>query len=376
MRRLLALGLLAASAFVHACSNGSSPADASADSAVVDGSADGGVDSLVTSFVVTGCNRIEGRDWDAGANPSSANVPQLQQTFADIAAITPRPKQFFFTGDLVLNERSGTKELVGQLDGWSALYAQGPLAGAIDLVPLPGNHELLALVKTEVSNPPADGAWTAWLARNHFDRHAGNGPTNAAPNPDALADDQSALSFSFEADGQHYIVLNTDTWTTTPDPATGSTQVGWIALAWLKADLAAAEASPSVRNVFVFGHKPLVSPGKSTSGEAAINPALVAEAEAALDASAKTRAYFCAHAHQWDLRRLPGTRGVWQVVAGNGGSTLDSSWKASPRYFGFTEIKVYESGRIGLVSHERPVPSPYNGPTVPATAGTERPLTP
>ena len=54
-------------------------------------------DPVVYSFVVVGCNRIDKEDVDLSKNPSTANVVQLNRTFADVAALTPKPNFFFKT---------------------------------------------------------------------------------------------------------------------------------------------------------------------------------------------------------------------------------------------------------------------------------------
>ena len=155
-------------------------------------------------------------------------------------------------------------------------------------------------------------------------------------------------------------MLNTDTWTTTPDGSTQSTQIGWVALHWLENDLAAAQQNPALTAIFVLGHKPVVSPLGQTSAADAINPALASAVAALLDGTDKVKGYLCAHAHQWDAAKLPGKRGVYQIVAGNGGSRLESGWNVAAPYFGFTEVRVYGSGKVGVTSWQRPVPSPYD----------------
>ena len=341
---------------------------------------DGGADSLAASFVFVGCNRLQKADWSPQQNPSSANLPELQQTFADVSALTDKPHYFFFTGDLVLSLQQDTTNLTSQLDAWAAVFKADPLSASVPLVPLVGNHEMLykdATLGAELSNGPADAVWTAWLTRQAFDSHAGNGPTTAGSNADALQDDQSKLSYSFDDSGNHYVVLNTDTWTTTADSSTQSTMIGWVALQWLTADLGAAQANPSVKSVFVFGHKPILSPTGSTAEADAINPVLASGMASLLDATPKVKGYLCAHAHEWDARHLPGSRGVYQIVAGNGGSRLESGWNVATPFYGFTEARVYTSGRVGIVSHQRPVPSPYTAsPAMPATAAAELTIAP
>lgn len=185
-------------------------------------------DTVRYSFVYLGCNRLQDSDWKPmkETNPSSANVPQLQQTLADIGGLNPSPQLFFFVGDLVLNlEPDDGKTLQKQLDAWTLLYNASPPAGKIPLMPLPGNHEMLQQLSQQ-----------------------------------------------------------------TP----------------------------------------------------------------------KVKAYLCAHAHEWSAIQLGGAGGVWQVVAGNGGSPLEHSWNPpGGPFYGFTLVKLYTSGQVSVTSFQRPVPDPY-----------------
>jgi hypothetical protein len=338
----------------------------------------GGGDAVASSFVFVGCNRLSNGDWDAAANPSSANLAQLTRTFSDVTQLAQVPEHFFFTGDLVLGLDPDVTVLAGQLAAWGALYAADPsgIAAKVPVTPLVGNHEMLAKLKVngtkiELSNPAADAAWTGFLGGHGFGKYAGNGPTAAGANADALSDDQSKLTYSFDDAGVHYVLLNTDTWTTTPDAATSSTQLGWIAMKWLTADLAAAQASSAVAHIVLLGHKPIVSPSGLTTSDEIVNPTFTSALESLLDKTDKVRGYFCAHAHLWDARKLPGSRGVYQIIAGNGGSNVEASF-AMP-FFGFTEVRFHASGKVGVIRHDRPVPVPYNQfPAVPATAQPEQ----
>ena len=358
---------------IAACHSSSTRMTDSAGPGDSGGGSDGaGADHVVSSFAFVGCNRVQKADLDPTNDPSSANLPELQQTLADIAALPDKPKYFFFVGDLVTNLASGSTTLQTQLDAWAQVWAASPIASSVELVPVVGNHEMLYKNsnKDEVSNPAADAVWTTWLAANHFDKHAGNGPTNAQPNPDALQDDQSRLTYSFDDGGEHYVVLDTDTWNTTPDNTTNSTQIGWVAAHWLAADLAAAQANPAISGIYVFGHKPLVAPTSSADG--ALNSALTSQIAQLFDSTPKVKGYFVAHVHEWWSTKLPGTRGVSQIVAGNGGSQLETAWTEPHPYYGFTVAKIYASGKVGIVSYGRPAPSPYNAPTsTPATAAPE-----
>ena len=333
-------------------------------------------DPVKLSFVVMGCNRIQESDWEKtrAENPSSANLPQLRQTLADIAALNPVPPYVFFTGDLVLNQaQDNGATLGGQLNAWAQVYRSDPsgLSDKTTLVPLPGNHEMLQKVhaqgvSAEIPNPATGPVWVRWLSANGFDRFAGNGPTPAGPNPDQIADDQSKLTYSFTAGDVHFVLLNTDTLTTTGN-------IGWIAYNWIEKDIEKAQQDPRIRTIFVLGHKPIVAPPESVAVDAAIINPQSFQLNALLNRSSKVVAYLCAHAHEWEAKQLGDGRAVWQVVAGNAGSQLEPSWNPpGGPYFGFTLVKVYASGKVGLVDFARPAPAVYlEGPTRPAQPRAE-----
>jgi hypothetical protein len=332
-----------------------------------------GRDRVRLSFVFIGCNRIQKHDWDPADNPSSANLPQLRQSFADIAGpdrvLNPIPPYFFFTGDLVLNLAADDgSTLRQQLDAWVDLYHTDPsgISGKTTLVPLPGNHEMLQEVgsgdtKVEILNPATDAVWVDWLSTNGFDRFAGNGPTNAGPNSDLLEDDQSQLTYSFGVGDVHFVLLNTDTWN-----MTGS--IGWIAYHWIEQDILRAQRDRRIRSIFVLGHKPIIAPVVAAGPDSAIVNPLGFQLAMLLNRNPKVMAYLAAHAHAWEIGRLGGPRSAWQVIAGNGGSRLESRWNPpGGPYYGFTLVRVYESGRVGITRYTRPVPPVYDqGPTVPA----------
>src|ERR1700738_4176399 len=68
------------------------------------------------SFAVIGCNRVDKAD--TAGNVSTANLEQLTRTFADIAALSPRPNLVFFAGDLVLGYTADTVQLERKLRRW------------------------------------------------------------------------------------------------------------------------------------------------------------------------------------------------------------------------------------------------------------------
>ena len=97
-------------------------------------------DSIKLSFVFMGCNRIQYEDWDRikAGDPSSANLPQLQQSLEDISQLHRLPSHLFFTGDLVVNDWPNDQQthhdvtmLKNQLNAWTMLYKKSQLPGAM-----------------------------------------------------------------------------------------------------------------------------------------------------------------------------------------------------------------------------------------------------
>ena len=400
MRQSSVLGwlLLGMSALLVACSvsGGAGPSERATDSGEV-----------LLSFVYVGCNRVgwsEEVDPATGAKvplpPSTANKPQLLQTFRDVAnELDPAPAYLFLCGDIVRNEQARGGTLEQQLADWQTLWRGGALAGnqSTVLVAFPGNHEVLKSVEYapdtyyEVPNRAAYATWLSWLdAHDHFPAK-GNGPT--AGGTDLLVDDNGKLSYSFRAplgDGRHahFVVLNTDSHSSfsCEDPAcyqppqhdvqfggktvegTMSQAVpGWIALNWARKDIAAAVADPAVDAIFVLGHKPLLNRGQSpvapsTGRDTVFNGGDRKLANGLFDAlqraqvAGKFGGYLCAHQHLWDAFRMQGEEGpaLWQVIAGNGGTELDKGDE-----FGFTHVQVHRGGKITATAYGRKVPASY-----------------
>ncbi|HTE45257.1 MAG TPA: metallophosphoesterase family protein, partial [Gemmatimonadaceae bacterium] len=121
---------------------------------------------IAYSFAVMGCNRVAAPE-SIGV-VSTANVPELNATFADIAAMNPKPAFLFFAGDLVFGYTNDSTALDRELKGWIALYQASPLNGSgVELVTVPGNHETDNLAK--VAYEPGERTWlrdmTAYITR-------------------------------------------------------------------------------------------------------------------------------------------------------------------------------------------------------------------
>ena len=338
---------------------------------------------VVLSFVYTGCNRLDRHDVDKF--PSSANVPQLTQTFSDISKIEPAPGLFVFAGDLVVNLRGDQgKTLRSQLNHWFSLYENSPLARTnekIPFIPIMGNHEsdvYSDVLQGEYPDAANAEVWLDWIKQHHFDRYAGNGPAEPYLQPDALAQNNNQnLTYSFQVNGVHFILVNTDTFTTTPSADNPDFPAnGWVAYHWIKDDIERAQDDPSVSHIVVLGHKPLKGPLFYPGKTNIINTEKYPLADRLIElfgGLSKFSGYFAAHSHDWEYRNLESDSGsIPQVIAGNGGSPLVTAWKPEGGvYFGFTQVKLYRNGSVGVVSYRRPVPDPYDSeegviPAVPA----------
>ncbi len=302
---------------------------------------------VVLSFVIIGCNRVAASDVSPD-NPSTANLAQLERSFAEIAALRPRPKIVFFTGDLIVGLNSDLGVLRSQLESWVEEYLSTPLGedSRTRLVALPGNHESLVGAKgNQRSNPGAEDVWLSTMQRYIA---GDNGP--GIGGPDNLASDQSKLTYSFNFRHTHFVIVNTD-----PFGAVATVPVHWIA-----DDLAVAHKERRLKHIFVIGHKPAFPP-------------VFSSAEQSLNSNPNNRnafwdamntngvdAYLSAHCHVWDLSRPvspddPTARDVYQVVAGNAGTPLDPGWKTvepSP-YFGFTVVQIDARDRVTVTSYGR-----------------------
>lgn len=301
------------------------------------------VDPVEFSFAFFGCNRLEKEAWDKSSNPSSANLPQLRRTLADIYAIKPRPALLFATGDLVLGYEDDHGETVrSQLDAWIAEYRKSPLAGKIELIPIAGNHELNRKVaKNKISSPYTVQVWSDWLTRNGLMPRNPNGPTIGGP--DHMVDDQSRLNFSIDRGPFHFVVLNTDS-------RVEGGQIGWIPAKWADKDI--RTAAKAGKSIFVLGHRNLVDPARTT-GDSPMAAEVAAQLKSTFQGAKSALAYICAHVHAWDVTRVA-PNGAWQVIAGNGGSKLEPDWHpGNGTKFGFGVIALHKSGRITLTRYGR-----------------------
>ena len=306
-------------------------------------------DSVLYSFVTVGCNRIEKTDTSAD-NPSTANVFHLQRTFQDILQLSPLPKFFFFTGDMVLGYTKGDTALLRkELTAWVNLYlASGLPEKGVKMIPVQGNHESL-YSKKKPASPEAEAVWLSVM--KPFIQN-NNGPKAGE---DALTTDQSSLTYSFNYKNSHFIILNTD----------GAGRESSIPVSWIYKDLAANKKNHSIKHIYVFGHKPAY-PAPDEDG---LNTHIETRDSfwTALEQN-NCEAMFAAHNHLY-YQVQPHAAKTWQIVAGNGGSKLEDTWKpAEGVFYGYTLVEVYASGKSVIKSMGRALSAegynkPINSPT-------------
>jgi hypothetical protein len=362
--------------------------DSGAPDAAPDTQADAGR-SLVLSFAVVGCNRIDPADYaavDASASvpPSTANIAQLTRTFDEIAAMSPKPKYFFAAGDIIMgyvNNQgdAGVAALDAELSAWLALYNASSLkAAGITLVPIPGNHEVQSKIGSAKTAFAA--AESIWLTRMGSFIPSGikNGPPAGTPllGADASADaatlatDQSQLTYSFDDGATHFVIVDTD-------------PVGEdfnVPSAWVAQDIATAKAG-GAKHVFAIGHKPAFSyPTVALDG---LSTGITRDAFWSALESGNAEAMIAAHNHVWWWVQ-PNAGKTFQIVAGNGGSKLEATVLTPPaggpppntgKYYGFTVVNVWSDDAVTIDSYGRELPSgnyfdPAPSATYPTTLRT------
>ena len=361
---------------------------------------------VVLTFSTVGDSRQDPNTYDqasVGATLTGLDAMWLQNTkaFGRILRTvqTQKPQLLFFNGDMIhgygwaefgyttnadqtkINGVSKSTEPVADAS-WTtrsqvlnsdllAFYKEyafwrGLVAPVIEtgtyVLPVPGNHETecKACRPGKVAKQANEEAWTANMGdlivdANRFTATTGTAPSNisygpaAGSSPDGLTTNQAKLSYSFDAKGFHFVVINTDP---VGADSTAPTQ-------WLSADLAAAKAR-GAKKIFVFGHKPaytyaydvaptVTAPGGLDAGDVSKRNAFwdVIEANGAT--------YFCGHEHIYNVSRPRG--GAYQVIVGSGGSPFDvkagvpTVHPATDRSYGWATVRLHADGSMDLLGY-------------------------
>lgn len=300
---------------------------------------------------------INGYGWAAygytsNATQSAISGPVVPQTTADIVG-----------SDLMKHYR--------EYAFWRGLAA-ATMEQGVYVFPVPGNHE----TECKACPPNADGqkqskveneqAYVASMGdlivdSTRFAGILGSAPTSVAYgpkvgfSPDGLTTDQSQLSYSFDYQGLHFAIIDTD-------PVGQETSAP---AQWLANDFAAA-AARGAKKFFVFGHKPAYgyayAPGTASSGLDATATTTV-KRNAFWNVIEQYRAtYFCGHEHTYDVSQPRG--GSFQVIVGSGGSPFDPKASqaaagvlanpATDRDYAWATVKVHADGGIDILGYGFP----------------------
>ena len=293
-------------------------------------------DTLLYSFVVLGCNRLDKEDTAAAHEASTANANTLLRTFSDIAAMKPVPDYLFMAGDLIIGYSADTSILARELRAWRTLYENSSLSrSSIKLVALPGNHEVMR-GKKKPAYEGAESIWTKIMAPYII---GDNGPH--AGGVDSLKTDQSKLTYSFNYKNSHFVMLNTD-------------PVGHesgIPAKWVSEDISTAKAK-GAKHIFAIGHKPAFpfdeGDGLNNNDRYMLWYSMERN---------RAEAMITAHNHVY-YKIQPNKGKTWQIIAGNGGSTLSDKVKdPKQKFFGYTLISVYTNGKVICNSYGRDLPA-------------------
>jgi len=229
------------------------------------------------------------------------------------------------------------------------------------IIPVPGNHETQCKACGKVSKVENEAAWAANMSdliidTPRFASIVGTPPQNVSFGPtagkslDGLTTDQSKLSYSFDAKGFHFVVVNTD-------------PVGKDARApakWLAADLAAAKARGALK-FFVFGHKPAytynyLAEGSVDAGGLDAAPGSIPERDAFWDVIEQYGAiYFAGHEHVYNISRPRGA--AYQILVGSGGSPFDAKAgaplknPATDRSYAWATVSLHQDGSVDLTGY-------------------------
>ncbi|MDG1332364.1 MAG: metallophosphoesterase [Crocinitomicaceae bacterium] len=321
-------------------------------------------DSIVNSFVFVGCNRLWWKD--VQPNTSSANVSVLTNIFNHVAQSDIKTDYFFFLGDIV-NGEATNEVLESQLKNWTTDYENGVFSDfkstGIELVAVPGNHEMLNQAET-----PLAGTTDTWM--KYMTKYMPEDRDSIPNSPD------DRMTYGFTDGNIAYVVLNTDTYNTTD--GTGIESV--IPYDWVKKQVAIYKADPAIDHVFVMGHRPFYT-NCLDSGDTLLCPEDNAHECIGNTTHSGVRypeksnpvwqsfednnviSMLSAHVHQY--QRLQPNQKTYQLVAGNGGSPLHH--KTPPKFFGYTRINIWASGRVEMISEGYDAPFPYDRPIDPLT---------
>lgn len=300
-------------------------------------------DSITTSFVFVGCNRLQWNDTDTSithSDASTANFSALKNIFKRVAQSPNKPDYFFFLGDIVNGEATNEK-LDLELKTWTQDYNSGAFtdfkSSGITMIPVPGNHEML-----DQHEKPLAGTTATWL--KYMGKYM---PANRDSITGSANDFNNKMTYGFTDGNIAFIVINTDTYNTNDERTRFSYE-------WVKQQVQKYRSDQSIDHIFVMGHRPFyVSCQRETSGKSGI--AYPEDSDPVWQSFENNEVASMLSAHMHEYQRMQPNKKTYQLIAGNGGSELNSG----ATFFGYTRVNVYASGRIEMISEGYTAGSPY-----------------
>lgn len=338
----------------------------------------GNSDTAILTFSTVGDSRQDPVKPDPTSVPlSGQDALWLQNTKAltrILRSVQSQGSSFlFFNGDMIMGYgkasvpantttvdaivSSDLVQFYRQYAFWRGIVAPFMETGTY-IVPVPGNHEVQSKALGKKAQVENERAWRANMADlilddARFTDLFGSTATyqavgdNRAP-ADGLTTDQSKLSYSFDFQGSHFVVINTD-------PVGKDSHAP---VAWLANDLAAAKTR-GARHMFVFGHKPAFTYyyGQNLPASPSGLDVDVVSRDAFWDLIEQYGAtYFCGHEHIFHLSQPRAAQGgkAWQIMVGSGGSPFEAAPAdvtinpATDRDYAWATVTVLKSGLVRL----------------------------
>lgn len=307
-------------------------------------------DSVIFSFTFVGCNRVERQDRynSEATNASTANISALNRIYTEMTLMKRKPELFFFLGDMVLGE-SNTQNLDRQLKAWVQYFNNTGVSkiskSKIELVAMPGNHEMLYYKDYGVPNHdewPLKGATD--ICMKYFKAYLPKDRV-CITGPDSMA---NRMTFSFRRKNVAFVVMNTDTYNE-PTATNPYGLEGQIPLQWINSQLKTYKSDTSIKHIFVLGHKPYYISNVPDTGHEGLP-----QGAALWSAMQQNNVTAMLSAHYHDYQRMqPDGKGTYQIIAGNGGSLGPAS------FFGYSQVNIWSNGTIELRSKGFNVGMPY-----------------
>ena len=199
----------------------------------------GSADPVLFSFATVGDSRTD------VASASNAQDRRFLQNSKALARIVreigqQRPAALFFNGDMIMGYTTDPVEIVRQYAYWRGMMA-GLMESGTYVVPVPGNHEMqhkatdAAGRVSKTALPENAARWRDSMGDLILDTARWQSVTGTvvqafdvantppAGGPDGNLQSQEQLSYSFDAAGSHFVVINTD-----PVGKDGHAPVHWL----------------------------------------------------------------------------------------------------------------------------------------------------